>query len=148
MNVAIYGKKVTKQNSQVFEEILKHLKDFGWNPVIESELKHQLESKIGLTPKTDIFTTHKDFHKGIDLTISIGGDGTFIKSVSFIRDSGVPILGVNTGRLGFLSNISQDALLHTLEQVVSSTMMPSTPHIMNMVLRNKIHPIFLGVRIL
>jgi NAD+ kinase len=117
MNVAIYGKKVTRQNSQVFEELLKHIKDFGWKPVIEKELKHQLESKIGLTFKTEEFETHKDFHKGIDLTLSIGGDGTFIKSVSFIRDSGVPILGINTGRLGFLANISQDALLHTLEQV-------------------------------
>jgi NAD+ kinase len=117
MNVAIYGKKVTRQNSQVFEEILNHLRDFGWNPVIEKDLKQQLESKIGLTNKSDEFTSHKDFHKGIDLTISIGGDGTFIKSVSFIRDSGVPILGINTGRLGFLSNISQDVLLQTLEQV-------------------------------
>ncbi len=117
MNVAIYGKKVTRQNIQVFEELLKHLKDFNWNPVIEKELKHQLESKIGISPKTAEFTSHSDFHKGIDLTISIGGDGTFIKSVSFIRDSGVPILGINTGRLGFLSNISQDALLHTIEHV-------------------------------
>jgi NAD+ kinase len=117
MNVAIYGKKVTRQNSHVFEELLKHFKDFGWKPVIESELKQQLENKIGLSQKTDEFVSHKDFHKGIDLTLSIGGDGTFIKTVSFIRDSGVPILGINTGRLGFLANISQDALLHTLEQV-------------------------------
>jgi NAD+ kinase len=117
MNVAIYGKKVTRQNSPIFEELLKHFKDFGWKPVIESELKQQLENKIGLNQKTDEFFSHKDFHKGIDLTLSIGGDGTFIKSVSFIRDSGVPILGINTGRLGFLANISQDALLHTLEQV-------------------------------
>jgi NAD+ kinase len=117
MNVAIYGKKVTKQNSQVFEELFKHLKNFGWNPVIEKELKLQLESKIGLTQRTDEFNSHKDFHKGIDLTISVGGDGTFIKSVSFIRDSGVPILGINTGRLGFLSNISQDTLHQTIEQV-------------------------------
>ena len=117
MNVAIYGKKVTRQNSQVFEELLKHLDDFGWNPIIEKELKLQLENKIGLHSKVDEFSSHKDFHKGIDLTLSIGGDGTFIKSVSFIRDSGVPILGINTGRLGFLANISKDALLHTLEQV-------------------------------
>ncbi len=117
MNVAIYGKKVTRQNSQVFEELLKHLKDFGWKPIVEKELKQQLENKVGLSQKTDEFVSHKDFHKGIDLTLSIGGDGTFIKSVSFIRDSGVPILGINTGRLGFLANISQDALLHTIEQV-------------------------------
>jgi NAD+ kinase len=49
--------------------------------------------------------------------MSIGGDGTFIKSVGFIRDSGVPILGINTGRLGFLANISKDQIQQTMEQV-------------------------------
>jgi NAD+ kinase len=41
------------------------------------------------------------------MAFSIGGDGTFIKTVGFIRDSGVPIVGINTGRLGFLANINR-----------------------------------------
>ena len=60
---------------------------------------------------------HKDFHSGFDLLISLGGDGTFLKSVSYIRDSGVPIMGINTGRLGFLSNISKDHIYDKLAQV-------------------------------
>jgi NAD+ kinase len=117
MNVAIYGRKVNKQNIPHFKEIIDTLQSFGWNVVLEHELKKQLVSKMGLSEKLDEFSSHHDFNSGIDLTLSIGGDGTFIKTVSFIRDSGVPILGINTGRLGFLANISKDQIQYTMDQV-------------------------------
>ena len=100
-----------------FKEIIDLLTGFGWNIVYEKELKEQLVTKMGLSPVVDEFSSHNDLHSGIDLTISIGGDGTFIKTVGFIRDSGVPILGINTARLGFLANISKDQIQYTMEQV-------------------------------
>lgn len=108
MNIAIFGRKVTKQNAEHYSEILGILKDFGWNPVLHKDLKELLVKKIGLSTSTDQFETYKDFKSGIDLSLSIGGDGTFIQNVKFIRDSNVPVLGINTGRLGFLANISKD----------------------------------------
>src|SRR5574343_4281 len=117
MNVAIYGKKINKQSLAHFSEVLAILKDFGWNPVIEKELKKHLVSKIGLSPMTDEFSSHNDFHHGIDLTLSMRGDGPFIKSVGFIRNSGVPIVGINTGRLGVLANISKDQIAHTMDLI-------------------------------
>lgn len=117
MNVAIYSQKVNRHNLPYFKEIISIFNDFGWNPVFEKELKEQLVAKMDLSEKTDEFSSHHDFHSGIDLTMSIGGDGTFIKSVGFIRDSGVPILGINTGRLGFLANISKDQIQQTMDQV-------------------------------
>jgi NAD+ kinase len=117
MNVAIYGRKINKQNIPHFKEIIDLLTDFGWNIVYEKDLKEQLVAKMGLSPNVDEFSSHRDFHSGIDLTLSVGGDGTFIKTVGFIRDSGVPILGINTGRLGFLANISKDQVQYTMEQV-------------------------------
>ena len=49
--------------------------------------------------------------------ISIGGDGTFLKSVDYIRDSEIPILGINTGRLGFLANVSREHIQEALALV-------------------------------
>jgi NAD+ kinase len=117
MNVAIYGPKITKENNVYFKEVLDTLAAFGWNPILEKNLKSQMVKKMNVSNKMDEFSSHSDFHKGIDLTMSIGGDGTFIKSVGFVRDSGVPILGVNTGRLGFLATISKDQIHSTMEQV-------------------------------
>ena len=117
MRVAIYGRKVSKYSAEYFTEMLKHLEDFGWEAVLEENLKALLVSKIGISEKYQTFKSHLDFKSGIDLTISMGGDGTFLKTVSYIQDSGVPIMGINMGRLGFLANISKEQINHTLTQV-------------------------------
>lgn len=49
--------------------------------------------------------------------ICLGGDGSFLRAVRYIKDSGVPILGINTGRLGFLSNISKEAIGETFQLI-------------------------------
>lgn len=117
MRVAIYGKKITKQTIPVFTEVFSFIEQLGWSIVLERELKETLQSKTGVNKNYDTFSTYLDFYSGIDLTISLGGDGTFIKSVSYIRNSGVPIMGINTGRMGFLSNISKDQIEDTLTKV-------------------------------
>lgn len=117
MNVAVYGQKVTKQNSEYYMEFLGVLKDFGWNPIIHKDLKETLVKKIGLSDKTDEFRSYKDFSTGIDLSFSIGGDGTFIKNVKYVRDSGVPVLGINTGRLGFLANVGKEHIQQAMDMV-------------------------------
>ena len=117
MNVAIYGRKPNKQHLADFKAIIDLLEDYGWKLVLERKLKEVLADKLGVSNKTEEFSSHRDFHKGIDLMLSIGGDGTFIKTVGFVRDSGVPILGINTGRLGFLANISRDQIEYTMNQV-------------------------------
>ena len=117
MNVAVYGRKVTKQNAEYYTEFLGILEDFGWNPVLETGLKKLLVKKLGISENTDEFSSHADFKTGIDLSISMGGDGTFMQNAKFIRNSGVPVLGINTGRLGFLANISKNNIEEAMELV-------------------------------
>lgn len=105
MRIAIYGRKVTRQTLPVFQQFLELVVKMGWQPVLEADLKQQLTTKWGLNIPGDTFSSFLDFQTGIDMVFSIGGDGTFLKTVSYIRDSQVPILGINTGRLGFLANI-------------------------------------------
>lgn len=117
MNVAIYAQKINKQDTQYFEDLLKIIADFGWKPILEKDFKTQLVKKTGLGKDCKTFNSHQDFKTGIDCAFSMGGDGTFIKTVSYIRNSGVPILGINTGRLGFLANINRDQIHSTLDLV-------------------------------
>jgi NAD+ kinase len=76
-----------------------------------------LVKKIGLNENAAIFSSHEDLKTGIDLSFSIGGDGTFMQNVKYIRDSGVPVLGINTGRLGFLANVSHEQLEEAMDMV-------------------------------
>ena len=114
--IAIYAKKISKQDLSVFENLLNGIVALGWKPVLELELAQQLHTKFQWPLTYQTFTNHLDLKSGYDLMISLGGDGTFLKAVSFIRDSGVPILGINTGRLGFLSNLSKLQIDQTLQR--------------------------------
>ena len=114
--IAVYAKKIFKQDLSVFENLLKGIVELGWKPVLEHELAQQLHTKFQWPLSYQTFTNHLDLKSGFDLMISLGGDGTFLKAVSFIRDSGVPILGINTGRLGFLSNLSKSQIAQTLQR--------------------------------
>lgn len=116
-NIAVYSKKVNKQNAEHFMEFFGVLKDFGWNPVIHSDLKEQLVKKIGISPDTDEFSSYKDLESGIDLSFSLGGDGTFIQNVKHIRNSGVPVMGINLGRLGFLANVGKEQIQEAMDLV-------------------------------
>lgn len=117
MNVALFGRKVNKQNLIYFEELIQILLSFGWTPILEKSLKENLAEKNPQMAKFAVFESHSDFKSGIDLTISMGGDGTFIETVGYIRDSKVPIIGINTGRLGFLANISRDQIESSLDMI-------------------------------
>lgn len=117
MRVAVYSKKITKATIPLFKRFAESIERFGWELVLEKELKQQLVKKGHICNDADIFTRHEDFHHGIDMAFSIGGDGTFLKTVAYIRNSGVPILGINTGRLGFLANISDELFEDAIELV-------------------------------
>ena len=117
MNVAIFGRKVNKENAKYFADLIKVLKDFGWNPVFHAELREKLIKRGDIGVDCDEFVSHHDFKSGIDLSLSMGGDGTFIQNVRFIRDSGVPVMGINMGRLGFLANIPKDEIQTAMEMV-------------------------------
>ena len=117
MKVAIYGKKINKNISAYFLNTLAVIEKLGWTAVLETDINTSLIAKCGLKDSYQTFSSFKDIKSGIDLFISLGGDGTFLKSVGYIRDSGVPILGINTGRLGFLSNIAKDDIEVTLEAI-------------------------------
>jgi NAD+ kinase len=64
------------------------------------------------------FTSHLDL-KNVDLLLSIGGDGTILRATTFVRDSGIPILGINAGRLGFLAKVQKDNIAVLLEKIVN-----------------------------
>lgn len=117
MNVAVYSRKIMKHEVLFFKGFFRQMDDLNWNVIIELEFYKQLKQQIGLKDGYKTFDNHKDFITGIDMAISIGGDGTFLKCVSYVRSSGVPILGINTGRLGFLADTNTADFERTLDKI-------------------------------
>jgi NAD+ kinase len=63
-----------------------------------------------------LFSSHEDLQE-VDFFLSIGGDGTFLEAITFVRDSGIPMVGINSGRLGFLADIAQSEMEFSMEQL-------------------------------
>ena len=76
-----------------------------------------LQKEAGIeTGKISVFSTDKEL-VDVDFFLSIGGDGTFLEAITFVRDSGIPMVGINSGRLGFLADIAQSELEFSMEQL-------------------------------
>src|SRR5690554_7811529 len=117
MNVAVYSRKILKHEVPFFKTFFKQIEDLHWKPIIEANFYQQLKSQISLKDDYETFDSFTDFLTGIDLAISINDDGTFLKCVSYVRSSRVPILGINTGRLNFLTDTNTSEITRTLERI-------------------------------
>ena len=65
--------------------------------------------------KVSFFDSSKKIETNHDFLFSIGGDGTILRSITYVKDSGIPILGINTGRLGFLTGLQKESLKKGIE---------------------------------
>ncbi len=119
MNIAIFGlyTEGCKEYLKYFFEVLKQ-----YQPVVSiyEPFYHTLKEKLNLDiQKESFFNTANDLPDNIDLMLSLGGDGTFLKTATIIRNKGVPVIGINTGRLGFLANIPPEDIKEALHDIFS-----------------------------
>lgn len=115
MKVAIYGQNYAKESSQkAFEILLDVLLSHKVGIFIEEDfLKHQNEA----IQRSSAIRTFKTLDNSYNLLISIGGDGTILRAITYVRDLGIPIVGINTGRLGFLATIQTDEIETALSEI-------------------------------
>ncbi|BAV94837.1 NAD(+)/NADH kinase [Ichthyobacterium seriolicida] len=85
---------------------------------VEYVVLDNLKGKKIFSQNTASFSSFEDLKSQIDLLITVGGDGTILKTVDYIRDSGIPIVGINMGRLGFLASIKQEEISHRIRQII------------------------------
>jgi NAD+ kinase len=120
MKVAVFGRNFPPYARENIATMFSKFNMLNVDVWVFEPLMDFLQKKAGLRPKiAGLFTSHEDLPEGLDFLFSLGGDGTFLETVNLVRDSGTPVLGVNIGRLGFLSYISQENMAESLESVFS-----------------------------
>ncbi len=111
MKIAIYGKSFKSSFHYSIRELFRILENKKANVTIYKPFYEYIKKELDYSPKiSGVFVSHKEVESDTSLVFSIGGDGTFLESVSFVRNKGIPIVGINSGRLGFLANISKEEL--------------------------------------
>ncbi len=118
MNVAIFGTSVSPDFIEVLRHFFSLLKQRKVGVHIFRDFYENLVSELGFRPDVDsFFDSHQNFDSSVSYIFSIGGDGTFLQSFLNTRNYHIPLVGVNSGRLGFLADISQEHINDALTDI-------------------------------
>ena len=119
LTFALFGNLYQREKSAAIQEVLACLKVHGARVVIDEEYYHFINEMCNvhriLDAEKDRFTTFVGDDFEADFAISMGGDGTFLKTACRVGAKHIPILGVNMGRLGFLADITPDDIESCLQ---------------------------------
>jgi NAD+ kinase len=107
MKIAIYGRNNPDNTSEHIQLLFQKLADSKAEIIIYKPFYQYLQKSLAIVGHIKTFTEHSELLSGVDYMLSLGGDGTFLETITFVRNSGIPILGINTGRLGFLANVAK-----------------------------------------
>ncbi len=128
MKVAIYGQYYQNSTEPIIRDIFVFFNKNNVEMIIEADFLKMLYEKKIVAKEYQTFDSHVELDTSFDMLISIGGDGTILRAATLVRNSGVPILGVNAGRLGFLASVQKDKIDDFLQLVIEKkyTLSPRT----------------------
>ena len=118
MKVAIYGKYYLNSTEPIIKDIFVFFNTNNVEMVIEFEFLKILHEKQIIQKEYKTFTSHSELDSSFDMLISIGGDGTILRAAALVRNSGVPILGINAGRLGFLATVQKENISEFMQFII------------------------------
>lgn len=115
MRVAIYGRQLEAANVPYVQTLFDELSRRNIQLTISKQFIPHLEGKVTLQKSIPEFESYQDIAGKVDYLLSVGGDGTLLDTLALVQDSNIPVMGINTGRLGFLSSIGRDEIGRALD---------------------------------
>ncbi len=116
--VAVYGQSYSISAEKEIKILLSILEKNNIACFIEKKFYNLLVEGEILDKKYPTFSHFNDLNDSFDLMFTLGGDGTILRAVTYIRDLGIPMLGINTGRLGFLATINKKTIKESVELIL------------------------------
>lgn len=121
MKIAIYGKYISPEFKPYVIELFDRLKAENVQVSIFKPFCDFLIDKAEFSPiDCSTFTKASESPEDIDFLISIGGDGTFLESMLYLKSSDIPVIGLNSGRLGYLANIGSDEIQKAFDAILDN----------------------------
>ncbi|MEP6674088.1 MAG: NAD kinase [Ferruginibacter sp.] len=120
MRIAIYSRGIENNQHHDISLLLDELAIHKIEPVFFQDFFNHFYSAVDIKTSYSTFNSPADLDD-IDFMISLGGDGTLLDTVTYIRDKNIPVLGINYGRLGFLASIGKEDLHTAVAALVKGT---------------------------
>ncbi len=118
MKVAIFGRYYSETTPKSVETLFNYLKQKGIEAYIEDDFYNLINIKDHKIKNYDSCKTFVKLDTSFDFLVSIGGDGTILRSTMLVQNLGIPIIGINTGRLGFLATIQVNAIEKAIQDII------------------------------
>ena len=118
MKIGIYGQFYHKDSEIYIQYILDALQNKNVEIVVEEAFLKSINKNKDISKNYSKIFSFKEIDASYNFFLSIGGDGTLLKSVTYVKDLGIPIIGINTGRLGFLATIQKEEITDSLYQIL------------------------------
>ena len=119
MKIGIYGQFYHKDSEIYIQYILDALQSKNVEIVVEEAFLKSINKNKDISKNYSKIFSFKEIDTSYNFFLSIGGDGTLLKSITYVKDLGIPIIGINTGRLGFLATIQKEEITDSLYQILN-----------------------------
>ncbi len=115
--LVIFGKTFTPSNAILMQEMFHLLDKKGLKYVIEKNFMEAMGNDVKFDRVPEVFEHFKEVKNHTEMVLSIGGDGTILDSVVMVKESQIPIFGINFGRLGFLASLGKDKIYEAVDAI-------------------------------
>ncbi len=119
MKVGIYGQFYHKNSGIYVQQLLDILAEKEIEVIIEENFLKLINANEEIEKTYSHFSTFEELDNSYDIFFSIGGDGTILQTITYVRDLDIPIVGINTGRLGFLATVQKEEIAASIEEIVN-----------------------------
>lgn len=120
MKIALFGKEFNEDFLGYFRILTETLENKGCRLCIWKPFYEFLHGKVIFRQEITLFNDHDDLVGQADMLFSVGGDGTLLHCVRLVRNSGIPVAGINLGRMGFLSSIPRSEIIAAVDEILAN----------------------------
>lgn len=132
MKIAIFGLEASESLIEFMPELLRRFREKKLEFQVEKKFRDILNKLPGIDLKNiSTFESHEDLWRDLDLFFTFGGDGTILAGTTIVQNSNVPMVGVNTGRLGYLAGINKKEILLYLDDILNKNYKISSRSLIN-----------------
>lgn len=117
MKIAVYGPLYNQRSKSTIKILIEYLKTRSVVVFFEKDFYESVLKISNIDIESFRCDTFKSLDNSFDLLISIGGDGTILRAITYVKDLNIPIVGINTGRLGFLATIPMNTVEKALDEI-------------------------------
>ena len=137
MKIAIYSEKLDGDYLPFVKTLFQKLLEREVEVIVFHSFYDDLNKDGSLDTRLKKFINHEDI-KNVNYLFSIGGDGTLLKTITFVRENNIPILGINTGRLGFLTSIATEEIDNAINDVLTGNFNLDTRKLLSLETENNL----------